>query len=187
MNQFIFDFIKKGTAEFDTSGKKYKLCRGKIQDSDALFEIQEKLPLEIYIPSSLKELTSAAENNELYIIKQGEIFAAYMILLMNGNKSYYAEFTDEKNFAVIDSVYVERSFRGIHLQMLLLNLAEELTQINKISSLAATVSEQNQHSLSNFINSGYIIVKNVNYNLSGELKPRLLVMKKLNHSDALVL
>ena len=184
MNQFIFDFIKKGTAEFDISGKKYKLCRGKIQDSDALFEIQEKLPLEIYIPSSMSELTAAAKNNELYVIKQGNIFIAYMIMLMNGSKSSYADFTDEKNFAVIDSVYVEKFFRGIHLQMLLLNLAEELARANEISGLLATVSEQNKHSISNFINAGYVIVKNVNYNLSGELKPRLLVMKKLNPSDA---
>lgn len=181
MDQIVCNFIENGIAEFTTSDHEYRLCHGDIQDAKALFEIQEKLPLDIYIPSSEEEIASAAQNKELYIIKTDDTPIAFMIFLLNGIASSYSEFTDAENFAVVDAVYVDKSCRGNHFQMLFLHLARRLGEINKINCLVATVSEKNRHSFINFENAGYDVVKRVKYKLPQRAESRLFVMKKLNY------
>ena len=126
----------------------------KLQES-VVNELKEK---DIFQPSTKEEILESMLVDGCYGVYSGEKLIAVSIIVFNRKteRNLAIDWEEKKNDSIysqyftFDSVQVHPRYRGFGLQKVFLDLAEELVGKTAASSIVATVSPKNPHSLKNF-------------------------------------
>jgi ribosomal protein S18 acetylase RimI-like enzyme len=184
----ILNRIKKET--YEIKGCYFRHCS--LDDFSVITEIQDKAMEDLrknqlnglFIPTENDQIKEFLEQEDIFFIcaQTPDGICAYSCTFFNNKIEYDLSYNfKNKRVATFDTVVVLSDFRGNKLHDKLLKISIEEAKKRNYEIMAATVSPDNFHSINNFIENGFKIlkIKFISETKSHEEYKRYIVYKSL--------
>ena len=147
---------------------------------DLQSEAAEGIDESIYVRVTSEELSEGFRKDIVTGIYDGERLVAFSLVITNRQGGLWEHLEGECDYRELftfDAVAVDREYRGLSLQKILIERALDRARESGICTVAATVSPDNPYSLANFEKTGFVTFKKIK--AYGGID-RMLMIKKLN-------
>lgn len=141
--------------------------------------VAEGIDESIYVRVTADELSEGFRKDIVTGIYDGDRLVAFSLVIKNrqgGLWEYMKDICDYRGLFTFDAVAVDKEYRGLSLQGILIEKAVRDAVTCGAEMIAATVSPHNPHSLANFEKTGFVRFRKIK--AYGGLE-RMLMIKKL--------
>lgn len=146
-----------------------RIIRSFKSDVDDIIALQDKVQMnmdvhEWYYPYTREELEKAVPNKDCILLQidAGQKIVAFAVAILNPPDEYrlsdlvkYKSSKWEKE-AVLETVFVDKDYRGYGMQSLLIDILSHLVSERKATTFWASVHPDNIYSSNNFIKNGFV-------------------------------